>query len=127
MLYQCMNALSMSDKCFANVWKIASNQLSTQMKDLRWFLFLYSKANIPLILNVFNSLKNSCNFFLIIGLVSISCNSGSKKIRNHNVIAMYTIIRRIWLHHRSTFFYLISCCSKDIKQFSNFCKIVLFI
>ena len=33
MLYQCMNALSMSDKCFANVWKIASNQLSTQMKD----------------------------------------------------------------------------------------------
>ena len=49
-----------------------------EQKILQSFLFLLSKTNIVSTLKFFSSLNNSFNMFLIIGLVLISCNSGSK-------------------------------------------------
>ena len=65
-----LNASSMSESLatsFALEWKI-----------LQSFLFLYSKTNIIWTLNFLNSFKNYFNLFLIVGLVLITCNFGSK-------------------------------------------------
>ena len=90
-----LNALSMSESLAISLW--------LEWKILQSFFFLYSKTNV--VWSFFNSLNNSVNFFMLIGFVLISCNSESKKIQNLYITAMYTITRRIWLHHLSIFFY----------------------
>ena len=97
--------------------------LAFQWKIAELFLFLYSKTDIVWTSNFFNSLNDSFNLFLIIGLVII-CTSGSKKKnQNLNIIVIYTTIRRIWLHYDcKILFYLIRYCKKYIKGFKKFSK-----
>ena len=75
-----LNASSMSESLAIS--------LALEWKFLQSFHFLLSKNDIVLHLNVFNSLNNSFNLFLITGLVLISGNSGSKS-QHYNDIQNY--------------------------------------
>ena len=88
---------------------------------LEWKISISSitvKTYIIWTLNIFNWLNNSFNLFLIIGLVFISCNSGSK------IFKISTLHRYMKLCMISTYF---STSSYTIKRFSNFAKVFLLL
>ena len=75
-----LNAPSMSE--------LIAISLVHEWKILQKIIFFYT--NIARTSNFFNLLNNSFNMFLIIGLVLISCNSGSKRFKT---IILYRCIQ----------------------------------
>ena len=66
-------------------------------------IFSYTKTNTDETLNFFNSINNSFNLFLIIGLVLISCNSGSKRFKIL-ILQWHTQLSRDFNYIISTYF-----------------------
>ena len=69
------NALIHGLNFFSSMSESLGISLVLEWKNLRSFFFLYSKTNVVSTLNFFNTLDNSFNLFLIIGLVLINFNS----------------------------------------------------
>ena len=123
--YFCHNALMHEYKCFIIMSESLAISLRLEWKIFWSFLLLKSKTNITWTLNIFNLPNNYFNLFLIIGLVLIICNSGSKtfKISQHyrDVDNYYkSLIAHIFLLHQV----LLERYKSGLPTFLRFCFLV---